>query len=81
MKRRGALDPVQIAAIKRAHRCPHCDSAVRVDPKTLDIGVGHEETCPDFVAMRRAGSTGTVRTRRPGETVEAWLERLKDRQE
>jgi hypothetical protein len=59
-RRRRRLDPVVLAAVKRAARCPDCDSHVRVDEHAVPprVDVAHDHTCPWLARRRRALSTG-----------------------
>jgi hypothetical protein len=56
------LNPIQLAAVKRAARCPDCDSTVLVDASTdpPQTSVYHDDDCPQRTAFARTSRPSTL---------------------
>lgn len=70
---RAKLNPVQVAAAKRALRCPDCDSRVVFTGRT-HADIEHDDTCPtraELVATGRAygDAAGALMVAPDGQTA------------
>lgn len=70
-KRKLKMNPIQVAATKRALRCPDCNSNVKI--KETHVDVEHDDECPtraELVASGRAygDAAGLLVVERDGQT-------------
>ncbi|MBM0232886.1 hypothetical protein JNW91_14065 [Micromonospora sp. STR1_7] len=63
------LSGAEVRELRKAHRCPDCTSEVTVDRRGGRVGVKHDDTCPMYARLKRAGMTSAlIFTRAPGQS-------------
>ncbi|MEV4820251.1 hypothetical protein [Micromonospora sp. NPDC049274] len=73
------LTGAEVRELRKAHRCPDCHSEVIVDRRGGRVGVKHDDTCPMYARLKRAGMTSAlIFTRAPGQSDRDFTREVND---